>query len=123
MSGDPGQYALDGRANGPVTIQNAQGQPVVLVDNQALPWRPVQLYRPVKDSRDRNAARNSGALGAQGLGGPPAGTEWDSPSTLDEITALAEDITKVYVDPTGKDWTLHDMVIELFKAHQAGKSS
>jgi len=115
MSGDPGQVALDGRANGAVTLYNAAGQPIIIQDGQALPWRPVKLYRPVTDSRDRNAARNSGTLGAAGMGGPAAGTVWDTPSTLDQNTVLSEELTKVYVDPTGNGWTLHDMVLELFK--------
>jgi hypothetical protein len=115
MAGDPGQAALDGRSNGAVTLYTAAGAPIVIQDGQVLPWRPVKLYRPVKDSRDRSAARNSGSLGAAGLGGPPAGTMWDTPSTLDQVTVLSEDATKVYVDPQGKDWTLHDMVLELFK--------
>lgn len=121
MPGDPGQYALDGRANGAVML-NANGQPITIVDGHALPWRPVQLYRPVTDSRDRKVARNSGSLGTA-LGGPAAGKLWDTPSTLDQNTVLSEDLTKVYVDHAGVDWTLHDMVVELFKAHQAGKSS
>lgn len=120
MSGDPGQYALDGRANGAIVLTNPQtGQPVTVVDGQALPWRPVKLYRPVTGSRDRSAARNSGSLGAAGMGGPRAGAVWDTPAMEDTSTVLGEELTKVYVDASGKDWTLHDMVLELFKDLQA----
>lgn len=72
------------------------------------PWRPVRLYRHVTDSQDRAVARTNGA----------AAEEWNTPSTLDEVTVLAEDLTVVYVDPAGQKWTLADMVIELFKAHK-----
>lgn len=108
---DPGQAALDGRANGAVSTPNG----TVIQDGQVLPWRPVKLYRPVTGAGDRGVARNSGPLGLAGQGGPAAGTTWDSPSTLDEITVLAEILTVQYVDPTGKEWTVSDMVIELFK--------
>ena len=60
----------------------------------------------MRDSRDRAVARNRGTLGAAGLGGPPAGTSWDTPSTLDECTVLAEILTVSYVDSDGTDWTL-----------------
>ena len=115
MPGDPGQFALDGRANGPVTLPNG----TVIQDGQILPWRPVEHYRRVQDSRDRKVARNRGPLGAAGQGGPPAGTSWDTPSTLDDVTVLAELLTVSYVDADGTDWTLADMVIELFKDLQA----
>lgn len=123
MPGDPGQYALDGRANGTVTLTPAIGSPVAVQDGQALPWRPVKLYRQVTDSRDRAVARTSGTFGAAGLGGPPAGHVWDTPSTMDQVTVLSEDLTVVYLDPAGKDWTLADMVIELFKDLQHRQAS
>lgn len=116
---DPGEAALGGRANGAMQLTTAAGQPVVIKDGQALPWRPVKLYRRVKALRDRAVARNAGSLGAAGLGGPPAGQEWDTPSTLDQVTVLAEDLSKVYVDAEGNDWTLHDMVTALFIDYQA----
>ncbi|QDH91711.1 hypothetical protein SEA_PHRAPPUCCINO_33 [Mycobacterium phage Phrappuccino] len=77
------------------------------------PHRPVQLYRKVTDSGQRTTART---------GGPKPGQPWNTPSALDELTVLAEDLSVVYVDPSGKEWTLSDMVIELFKAHQAKTS-
>jgi hypothetical protein len=118
MPGDPGQFALDGRANGPVTLPNN----TVVQDGQILPWRPVEHYRSVHDSRDRKVARNRGTLGAAGQGGPPAGTSWDTPSTLDASTVLAEILTVKYVDADGSDWTVTDMVIELFKDLQARRT-
>lgn len=111
MSNDPGVDELNGRSTG--VTQLAGG--VTIQDGQILPWRPVKHYRPVTDSRDRNVARNSGSLGAAGLGGPPAGTVWDSPSTLDGVTVAGEIWDVCYVDPAGKDWTGMDMIIELFK--------
>lgn len=111
---DPGQAALDGRANGPVATQNG----TVIADGAVLPWRPVWLYNTVTDSQNRTVARNAGTLGAAGQGGPLAGTKWDTPSTLDEVTVLAELLTVQYQDPNGKVWTVPDMIIELFKAHK-----
>lgn len=119
MSGDPGERALAGRADGEVQLSNGQ----VVHDNQTLPWRPVELYRRVTASRDRKAARNRGPLGQAGLGGPPAGQSWDTPSHLDQETVLAEELSKVFVDSAGKDWTLHDMVVELFKDLQKRQGS
>jgi hypothetical protein len=95
----------------------------VIRDGQILPWRPVEHYRRVKDSRDRKVARNRGTLGAAGLGGPPAGTSWDTPSTMDECTVLAEILTVSYVDADGTDWTMADMMIELFKDLQARRKA
>lgn len=123
MSGDPGQFALDGRANGPVTLLTATNQPVVIQDNQVLPFRPVKHYRPVTDSRDRSVARNSGTLGAAGLGGPPAGQVWDTPSMQDASTVHTEIWDVSYVDPAGKDWTGMDILIELFKDLQKRQAS
>jgi hypothetical protein len=123
MSGDPGQYALDGRSNGPTTLYPASGGPVVIQDNQVLPWRPVKHYRQVTDSRDRNVARTSGSLGAAGLGGPPAGQVWDTPSMEDHSTVAGEIWDVVYVDPHGKDWTGMDIIIELFKDLQKRQAS
>lgn len=114
MPGDPGQRALDGRANGAADV----GDGVVIQDGQELPWRPVELYRRITRSRDRDARRGRGTLGAT-KGGPKPGTPWRTTSTLDQITVLAEDATKMYVDAEGNDWTLHDMVVELFKDLQA----
>lgn len=74
------------------------------------PHRPVTLYRRVMDSRQRATARTAG---------PRPGTPWSTPSILDEITALAEDQSVVYVDEQGVDWTLSDMVIEIFKKVRA----
>lgn len=87
---DPGVDALDGRTN-----------------NSVLPWRPVELYRKVKDSRQRATVRKAG---------PTPGAPWATPSTLDEITCLAEDLSVVYVAPDGSEWTVSDMLIEVFKA-------
>lgn len=121
---DPGQAALDGRANGPVTLGNGQ----VIRDGGVLPWRPVWLYKQITDPQDYSAARNSGALGQAGQGGPPAVLKvWDTPSTLDQITAMSETLTPVYNDPKGGQWTLHAMVTKMFIDHQAalaaGKTS
>jgi hypothetical protein len=77
------------------------------------PWRPTALYRHVKGSLDRAVKRTAGPL--------PAGTEWDSTSTLDEITCLAELLTVVYDAPDGNSYTLADMVIENFKAAKGFK--
>lgn len=123
MPGDPGEYALDGRSNGAITLTPKIGAPVVVQDGQALPWRPVKLYRAVSDSRDRAVARNGGTLGAAGMGGPPAGREWDTPSTLDQVTVLSELLAVSYVDAAGKDWTMSDMIIELFKDLQARRGT
>jgi hypothetical protein len=108
MSNDPDIDALNGRSTGTTQLSNG-----VIQDNQVLPWRPVKHYRQVKDSRDRNVARTSGTLGPQG--GPAAGAVWDSPSMIDGVTVLGENLNIVYIDPAGKDWTLPDMIIELFK--------
>lgn len=119
MSGDPGQFALDGRADGDTVLPSG----VVIRDNQVLPWRPVELGRRVTASRDRKVARLRGTLGP-GNGGPdPSGKSWDTPSNLDQQTWLTEDITKNYVDADGKDWTLHDMVTELFIDLQARRKA
>ncbi|WP_099024948.1 hypothetical protein [Mycolicibacterium palauense] len=91
MSNDPGADKLDGRRE----------------DGQVLPFRPVELYRRVTDSQQRATARTAG---------PTPGEVWNTPSTLDEVTVLAEDQSVMYVDPDGGEWTLSDMVIELFKA-------
>ena len=77
-------------------------------NGQVPAWRPVTLYRHVNDSQDRNIARTNS----------PAGEEWNTPSTLDEVTVLAEDLSVVYVDPSKTEWTISDMIIELFKAHK-----
>lgn len=119
MPGDPGQFALDGRANGDTVIPSG----VVVHDGNVLPWRPVELGRRVTDSRDRKVARKRGSLGPQNGGPDPAGGSWDTPSTLDQHTWLTEDITKNYVDANGTDWTLHDMVVELFKDLQARQAA
>ena len=80
----------------------------VVFDGENVPvWRPVTLYRTVTDSQDRNVPRTN----------LPAAQPWDTPSTLDQATVLAEDLTIVYQDPQGGRWTLSDMIIELFKAH------
>lgn len=123
MSGDPGQFALDGRANGPVTLLSTTGKPLVVQDNQVLPYRPVKHYRPVTDSRDRNVARNSGTLGAAGYGGPPAGQVWDTPSMCDHSTVSGEIWDVSYIDAAGKDWTGSDILIELFKDLQKRQAS
>lgn len=115
MSDDAGIDQLNGRSTGNTEL--AAG--VVITDNQVLPWRPVKHYRKVTDSRDRNVARNSGTLGAAGDGGPEAGEEWDSPSTLDAITVDGEIYHVLYVEPgapaNDPGWTGMDMIIELFK--------
>lgn len=121
MSGDPGQFALDGRANGQFIIYDAQGNPLTIHDGQVLPYRPVKQYRPVTDSRDRNVARKSGALGPA-YGGPAAGTVWDTPSMEDASTVGSEIWNVVYVDPSGKDWTGMDIIIELFKNLQKSQA-
>lgn len=74
------------------------------------PHRPVTLYRRVTDSRQRPTARTAG---------PRPATPWSTPSTLDQVTVLAEDQSVVYVDEQGRDWTLADMVIEIFKKIRA----
>ena len=118
MSGDPGQDALNGRSNGQTPLGN-----VTIQDQQVLPWRPVELGRRVTDSRDRKVARKRGALGPINGGADPATQTWDTPSTLDQMTWFTEDATKNYVDATGKDWTLHDMIVELFKDLQKRQAS
>jgi hypothetical protein len=119
MAGDPAQYALDGRSNGGQTLtNNVTNESVTIVDNQALPWRPVEHYRKVHDSQDRTVARSRGSLGARGFGGPPAGQPWDTPSMEDASTAGSEIWNVVYVDPTGEEWTGMDILIELFKAQR-----
>lgn len=75
-------------------------------------WRPTTLYRKVTDSLQRATKRT---------GGPKPGDPWDSTSTLDEVTCLAEDLSVVYVAPDGKEYTLSDMVIELFKSAKGFK--
>ena len=91
----PEQWAL-GKLDG----RNADtGQPE--------PHRPVELYRRVTDSRQRPVPRT---------GGPRPGKPWLTPSTLDQVTCLAEDQSIVYVDPDGVEWSLADMIIEIFKA-------
>lgn len=120
MSNDPGFDALSGRATGPVKLGNGQ----VIQDGNVLPWRPVWLYKEVTDPQDYSVARNSGSLGAAGQGGPTAVTTmWDSPSTLDQVTCMSEDITKVYKDPTGGLWTLRAMVCKMFIDHQAAQAA
>ena len=80
----------------------------VSFDGENVPvWRPVTLYRTVTDSQDRNVPRTN----------LPAAQPWNTPSTLDQATVLAEDLTIVYQDPQGGRWTVSDMIIELFKAH------
>lgn len=69
-------------------------------------WRPVTLYRNVTDSHDVNVPRKSSAVGAP----------WNTPSTLDEITVLAEIFTVIYTDPNGVKWTGMDILIEILKA-------
>jgi hypothetical protein len=92
---------LDG--NSPVAANQT-----ISFDGENVPaWRPVTLYRTVVDSQDRNVPRTNS----------PAAQPWNSPSTLDQATVLAEALTVVYQDPQGGRWTLSDMVIELFKAH------
>lgn len=118
MSNDPGMDMLNGRSTGDTQL----GGGLVVHNDQVLPWRPVELYRKVKAAGDRLVARNRGSLGAAGKGGPQAGVPWDTPSTLDQITALAEILTVVYTDPAGKDHTLSDMIIELYQDLQARKS-
>ena len=80
----------------------------VSFDGENVPvWRPVTLYRTVTDSQDRNVPRTNS----------PAAQPWNTPSTLDQATVLAEALTIVYQDPQGGRWTVSDMIIELFKAH------
>jgi hypothetical protein len=74
------------------------------------PWRPVELYRRVTDSQQGPTARDN------------AGAPWKTPSVLDETTVLAEVLTVVYRDEDGQEWTLADMIIELFKAHRANEA-
>ncbi len=86
----------------------AAGTPTVEFDGEQVPpWRPVTLYRTVTDSQDRSVPRTNS----------PAAKPWNSPSTIDQATVLAEDLTIVYQDPQGGLWTVPDMIIELFKAH------
>ena len=55
-----------------------------MFDGENVPvWRPVTLYRTVTDSQDRNVPRTN----------LPAAQPWDTPSTLDQATVLAEDLT------------------------------
>jgi len=92
---------LDGPDTGP-------GTPAVVFDGEAVPpWRPVTLNRTVTDSQDRNIPRTNS----------PAAQPWNTPSTIDQVTVLAETLTVVYKDPNEQLWTLSDMIIELFKAH------
>jgi hypothetical protein len=94
-----------GRLDGTTPVAPNQ---TVVFDGENVPvWRPVTLYRTVTDSQDRNVPRTN----------LPAAQPWNTPSTLDQATVLAEDLTIVYQDPTGGQWTLSDMIIELFKAH------
>ena len=79
-----------------------------MFDGENVPvWRPITLYRNVTESQDRNVPRTN----------LPAAQPWNTPSTLDQVTVLAEDLTIVYQDPQGGRWTISDMIIELFKAH------
>ena len=72
----------------------------VMFDGENVPvWRPVTLYRTVTDSQDRNVPRTN----------LPAAQPWNTPSTLDQATVLAEDLTIVYRDPQGGRWPFrHD---------------
>jgi hypothetical protein len=70
MPGDPGQLALYGRANGPERLNDR----TVNQDGQIQPWRPVEHYWRVNDSRDqRSKAQSYRAVAAlfvpQTLGG------------------------------------------------------
>lgn len=96
MSDTPGADQLNGRIGG--------GAP--------WPWRPVTLFRKVTGPFQRAHSRGVGA-------GPDSGTPWNTPSTIDQITCLSEDLSQVYVDPAGKEHTLGDMIIELYIKSQA----
>lgn len=121
MGNDVGVDQLAGRVTGGVTLYDAKGNPLVLVDNAVLPYRPVKQYRHVTDSRDRNVARKQGTLGPA-YGGPDAGAEWDTPSAMDGSTVSGEIWNLVYIDPAGKDWTGMDILIEWFKSFQASQA-
>lgn len=77
--------------------------------NQPEPWRIVQLYRRVTGTGQRTKAR------------PESGKQWTTSSILDEITVLSEDLTVVYVDGDGKEWTVGDMIVAIFQYIQAQK--
>lgn len=80
----------------------------VVFDSENAPlWRPVNSHRTVAESQDRNVPR----INSQ------AAQPWNTPSTLDQAGVLAEDLTIVYQDPWGKQWTMSDILIELIKAH------
>ena len=91
MSDTPGADQLNGRIGG--------GAP--------WPWRPVTLFRKVTGPFQRARGRAVGA-------GPDSGQPWGTPSTIDQITCLSEDLSQVYVDPKGKEHTLADMIIEMY---------
>lgn len=71
----------------------------------AWPFRPTELYRVVTGLFQRATKRTAG---------PPPGTPWDSPSTLDEVTCLAEDQSVVLKGPDGVEYSLSDMIIYNF---------
>lgn len=95
MSDTPGADQLNGQTGG-----------------KAWPWRPVVLFRKVTGPFMRAHGRPPGA-------GPDSGQPWATPSVIDQITCLSEDLSQVYVDPAGKEHTMGDMILELFIKSQA----
>jgi hypothetical protein len=91
----------------PVTtaIAKLDGRDPDKVGYPTLPWRLTQLYRPVEDS-DYKPVRKEGGSDPHNTPGQP----WNTPSVLDEITAVAEIFTVTY---DGK--TLGGILIELYK--------
>lgn len=91
---------LDGRNS------DAPGRPT-------LPWRLTKLYKRVKGWQGPLATpvrKNGGSTN------DTPGTEWNTPSSSDELTVLAEILTQVYVDATGKEHTAFDLLVELHQA-------
>jgi hypothetical protein len=80
-----------------------------------LPYRLTKLYNERTDEvgPEHTPVRKEG--GDQGPGKP-----WNTPSTLDEVTVLAEILTQVYVDPSGKKHTAFDMLVGLYKKQVLG---
>ena len=101
---DPVQNAidkLDGRTS------DKPGRPT-------LPWRLTKLYKRVDGVQGpaKTPVRKEG--GSDGANTP--GQPWNTPSSLDEITAMAEILTQVYVDSTGKEYTAFDLLVSLHQA-------
>jgi hypothetical protein len=78
-----------------------------------LPWRLTKLYRRVTGVQGpaKTPVRKEG-----GSTNNIPGTEWNTPSTLDEVTVLAEVFTQVYVDASGKEYTGFDLLVALHQA-------